>query len=384
MITRIRNARIISNEIIEDKYLYIVDGIILSLTSEHLPFDNEIDAENLYLSPGFIDIHTHGGGGYDFGDGDTESILLAAKTHFKHGTTTIFPTCTSSSHSDMLNCIRLTREAMRLEDDLTPHIEGAHLEGPYFSLKQSGAQNPEYIKAPDKKEYEEFFSAGEGTLRRISFAPELEGSLELCRFLHEHNIVSAFAHTDAIYEEIMPCINEGCRLATHLYSGMNMVTRRNAYRKLGAVETAFLCDDVTVEVIADGCHLPPELLKLIYKIKGASRIALVTDSMRGAGMPEGPSVLGPKNDGMDCIITNGVAMLPDMSAFAGSVATADRLVRTMYKLCGIPLTECIKMMCETPARVMNIKNRGKLLEGYSADIVLFDDNINIKRVIKGK
>lgn len=163
-----------------------------------------------------------------------------------------------------------------------------------------------------------------------------------------------------------------------------MVTRRNAYRKLGAVETAFLCDNVTVEVIADGCHLPPELLKLIYKIKGASRIALVTDSMRGAGMPEGPSVLGPKNDGMDCIITNGVAMLPDMSAFAGSVATADRLVRTMYKLCGIPLTECIKMMCETPARVMNIKNRGKLLEGYSADIVLFDNNINIKRVIKGK
>lgn len=384
MITRIKNARIISDKIIEGKFLYITDGTISSVTADSLPYDNEIDAEKLYLSPGFIDIHTHGGGGCDFGDGDTESVLRAAQTHFRHGTTTIFPTCTSSSHEDMLKCIRLTREAMNLEDEETPHIAGSHLEGPYFSLNQSGAQNPDYIKPPNKTEYEEFFSAGEGTLRRISFAPELDGALELCIFLKKHNIISAFGHTDAIYEEIMPCINEGCHLATHLYSGMNMVTRKNAYRKLGAVETAFLCDDVTVEVIADGCHLPPELLSLIYKIKGASHIALVTDSMRGAGMPEGPSVLGPKNDGMDCVIKNGVAMLPDMSAFAGSVATADRLVRTMYKLCGIPLAECIKMMCETPARVMNIKKRGKILKGYSADLVLFDDNINIKKVIKGK
>ena len=162
---------------------------------------------------------------------------------------------------------------------------------------------------------------------------------------------------------------------------MNTVTRRGLGRKLGAVETAFLEDEVIVEVIADGIHLPPNLLKLIYKIKGADKICLVTDSMRGAGEKEGKSVLGPRHDGMECIIDGGVAYLPDKSAYAGSVATADRLVRVMYKDVGISLTDVIKMMCKTPARAMKIENRGELKEGFFADLVFFDDNVNIKKVI---
>jgi len=159
------------------------------------------------------------------------------------------------------------------------------------------------------------------------------------------------------------------------------VTRRNCYRKLGAVESSFLEDSVTVEVIADGKHLPPELLRLIYKIKGSDKICMVTDSMRGAGMPEGPSVLGSRQDGVACVIKDDVAFLADFSSFAGSVATTDRLVRVMYKDAGIPLCECIKMMCETPARVMQLPDRGKLQEGYVADLVFFDDNINVKKVV---
>jgi len=218
-------------------------------------------------------------------------------------------------------------------------------------------------------------------VRRISFAPELEGAEELCDYLREAQVVAGFAHTDAIYEEMKPLIDKGCCVATHLYSGMNTVTRRNCYRKLGAVESSFLEDSVTVEVIADGKHLPPELLRLIYKIKGSDKICMVTDSMRGAGMPEGPSVLGSRQDGVACVIKDDVAFLADFSSFAGSVATTDRLVRVMYKDAGIPLCECIKMMCETPARVMQLPDRGKLQEGYVADLVFFDDNINVKKVV---
>lgn len=361
------------------KNLYVKDDKIFALTTEELEFNKEIDANGAFVSPGFIDIHTHGAGGFDFTDGVTEDILSAALAHARFGTTTVFPTSPSMSFTDTMNFVQNVKEAMAQNTPGKPYVAGAHLEGPYFSMSQRGAQNPEYIKPPERAEYEKLVEVG--CIRRISYAPELEGSTELCRFLSERGIVSAFAHTDGIYEEIKPLIDMGCRLATHLYSGMNTVTRRLAYRRLGAVETALLEDSVCVEVIADGCHLPTELLKLIYKIKGPERICLVTDSMRGAGMDEGPSILGPKHDGVDCIIRDGVAFMPDMTSFAGSVATADRLVRVMYKKVGIPLPETIKMITETPARIMGEKLIGSIKEGYFADLVFFDDNVNIKKVI---
>ena len=166
---------------------------------------------------------------------------------------------------------------------------------------------------------------------------------------------------------------------------MNTVIRRGLFRKLGAVETAFLEDKVVTEVITDGIHLPLELLRLIYKIKGADKICLVTDSMRGASQDDGKSILGPEKEGVRCIIKDGVAYLEDMTAFAGSVATADRLVRVMHKNAGIPLCDVIKMMCETPAKTMNIKNRGRIENGYYADLVFFDEDIQIRKtIIQGK
>lgn len=385
MVTKIENAVFVTDKLETNKYLYLEDGVITAFTGEDLPCDTVIDAEGLYVSPGFIDIHTHGAGNYDFADGSVEDVLRAAQTHAKYGTTTIFPTCTSSSTEDILRFIANVKEAMRGNGPGRPYIAGSHLEGPYFSQAMRGAQNPAYIKAPEPAEYMEFIEKGEGSVRRISFAPELPGSEELCDVLAENGVVAAFGHTDGVYEELIPCIRKGCCLATHLYSGMNTVTRRGLYRKLGAVETAFLEKDVTVEIIADGVHLPPELLRLIYQIKGPEKICLITDSMRGAGMGEGPSVLGPKHDGMDCVIRDGVAFLTDMTAFAGSVATADRLVRVMYHQAGIPLTGCIRMITRTPAKVMGLTGRGEIREGFSADLVFFDEDIRVRRVlVQGK
>ncbi len=385
MIVKIFNGIYVTEQLQRNKNLYIKDDKIVALTDENLDFDMAIDAKGLYVAPGFVDIHTHGAGGYDFTDGTCEDILKAAKVHATHGTTTIFPTAASMPYENMRLFVENTKQAMQENAPGKPYIAGSHLEGPYFSQNQRGAQNPLYIKPPLREEYTSLVELGEGTVRRISYAPELEGSEELCEYLNKTGVVSAFAHTDAVYEELKPFVDNGCNIATHLYSGMNTVTRRGLGRKLGAVETAFLEDSVVAEVIADGIHLPLELLKLIYKIKGPERICLVTDSMRGAAQDEGPSVLGPLHDGVDCIVKDGIAYLPDMTVYAGSVATADRLVKVMYKDVGVPLCDVIKMICEIPARTMHVENRGKICQGFFADLVFFNEDIQIQTVmIQGK
>jgi N-acetylglucosamine-6-phosphate deacetylase len=194
------------------------------------------------------------------------------------------------------------------------------------------------------------------------------------------------AHTDAVYEEALEGFNNGYTLATHLYSGMSGVTRRNAYRYAGVVEAAFLIDGMDVEIIADGVHLPAPLLQLVYKIKGAARTALITDAMRAAGMPEGDSVLGNIHHGLKVIVEDGVAKLPDRSAFAGSVATADRLVRTMIREAGVTLQEAVRMMTATPAAILGLgDSKGTLAPGMDADLVIFDEDIKVHAtIIKGE
>ncbi len=380
MTIRIKNAVFVTDTLEKDKYLYIEDDKILALTGDELSFDEEIDAQGLYVSPGFIDIHTHGAAGLDYSEGSVEDILNAAYAQAKCGATTIYPTSLSLSTEGINKFVLNVKEAMKHNEPGRPYIAGSHLEGPYFADSQKGAQNPEYIKAPVYEEYSNWVKLGEGTVRRMSYAPELGGSEELCQFLNENGVVSAFAHTDGIYQEIKPLIDMGCTLATHLYSGMNTVTRRNMHRKLGAVETAFLEDSVVTEVIADGVHLPPELLKLIYKIKGDDKICLVTDSMCGAGLESGMVMFG----GLECYVEKDyVAYLADKTSFAGSVASVSRLVKTMYKTVGIPLCSVIKMMCENPAKVMGLEKRGRLIPGFYADLVFFDDDVNINRVFAG-
>ncbi len=194
------------------------------------------------------------------------------------------------------------------------------------------------------------------------------------------------AHTDAIYEEVLEAFENGYTLATHLYSAMSGVTRRNAFRYAGVIESAFLLDEMDVEIIADGIHLPAPLLKLVYKIKGADRTALITDAMRAAGMPPGESVLGHLQHGLKVIVEDGVAKLPDRTSFAGSVATADRLVRTMVTLADVPLIDAVRMITLTPARILEISDKkGSLAAGKDADVVIFDSTIRVEMtMVKGR
>ena len=342
--------------------------------------DTVVDGNGKYLSPGFIDTHTHGAGGADFMDGDVEAIYTACHAHLRHGTTAIIPTTITSTRESLMDFVELFNRVELARPGL-PEILGLHLEGPYFAAEQRGAQDPRHLRNPQPDEYEEVLRRTDRVVR-WSFAVELPGGQAFLDTLRRHGIISSLAHSDATCRETMRAYDNGVRALTHFYSGMAGVRRINAYRVGGAVEAGYLIDGLYLEVIADGKHLPEELLQLIYKVKGPDRICLVTDSMRAAGMPDGPYKLGNLETGVDCFVEDGVAKMPDRTAFAGSVATADRLVRTMRALSGAPLHEAVAMMSITPARLMGIDDRkGSVAPGKDADLLLFDNDVNIDTVM---
>jgi len=382
MTIKIFNGSIITPfRIIRNGTVIIQDGRISEVTEKNIEVTDaiEIDAKGNYIAPGFIDLHIHGGGGYDFMDGTEEAFLKIAELHAQYGTTSMVPTTLTSEKEDLLKTLDIYETANK-NNLKGAQFLGMHLEGPYFAVSQRGAQDPRYIRNPDPAEYEEVL-AYSSSIVRWSAAPELPGAIAFGKRLRDKNILAAVAHTDAIYEEVLEAYENGYSLATHLYSAMSGVTRKNAFRYAGTIESAFLLD-MDVEIIADGVHLPAALLKLVYKIKGADKTALITDAMRAAGMPEGESVLGPLATGLKVIVEDGVAKLPDRTSFAGSVSTADRLVRTMIQMADIPLIDAVRMITATPARIMGVdKNKGSIVAGKDADVVIFDDSIHVKMTI---
>lgn len=383
---KIINGRIITpGKIIENGTVLISDGIITDISNHEISSkaDITIDAEGNFISPGFIDIHVHGGGGSDFMDGTVADFLTIAETHLQYGTTALVPTTLTAEKEDLLHILDTYRKASK-ENLKGAQFLGMHIEGPYFALNQKGAQDARYIRKPDKNEYGEIIDKAGDIIVRWSAAPELEGALEFGKYLKAHNILPAIAHTDAVYEDVVKAFESGYTLATHFYSAMSGVTRRNAFRYAGVIESVYLIDEIDVEVIADGVHLPAPLLKLIYKIKGSNRIALITDAMRAAGTQDHESILGSRGNGLKVIVEDGVAKLPDRTSFAGSVATTNRLVRTMINIAGVPLIEAVRMITLTPARIMKIdQHKGSITPGKDGDIVIFDKDVNIQSAIVG-
>jgi N-acetylglucosamine-6-phosphate deacetylase len=384
---KIYNGKIITPyKIIQGGCILIAGDVIAEVSEQDIETENaiEINAEGKYVAPGFIDIHVHGGGGYDFMDATEDAFLNIAETHVQYGTTAMLPTTLTNTKEALLETLAVYESANKKNINGAQFL-GMHLEGPYLAMNQRGAQDARFIRDPDPDEYKEILSHY-SCVKRWSAAPELKGAIEFGRYVRSKNILPAIAHTDAVYEEVVEAFNNGYTLITHLYSGMSGVTRKNAYRYAGVIESAYIIDDMDVEIIADGIHLPPPLLKLVYKIKGADRIALITDAMRAVGTDETESILGSVEHGMKVIVEDGVAKLPDRTAFAGSVATADRLVRTMVTMADVPLIDAIKMITGTPARILGISHRkGSLAPGKDADIVIFDDDIDIETtIIKGR
>lgn len=384
MRTAILHGRVITPfRVIEDGSVLVEDGRILSVQEGPAPAaDDVFDAAGLFVSPGFIDLHTHGGGGFDYMDATPEAFLGAAKAHLRHGTTSLTPTTLSGSDEELFAVFACYEAAKSAPSD-GPNLLGLHLEGPYFAPAQAGAQDTKHLRFPDAAHVKSLLNAS-GSIVRVSAAAELPGALELGDELKNRGILASIGHSDAFYPDVVKAVEHGYSLVTHLYSGMSMLRRIGAWRHLGLVESAYLMDELNVEIIADGCHLPPELLRLIVKLKPWDKICLITDSMRGAGLPEGSVVkLGSLEHGQDVILEDGVAMMPDRKAFAGSVCTAERCIRTMYRQAGVPLADAVRMMTANPARLIGAKTKGILAAGYDADVCVFDESVEIKRVMVG-
>ena len=260
------------------------------------------------------------------------------------------------------------------------NVPGAHSEGPYLSAKQCGAQRPKFITPPIKKDYERLISLYGDYVKRWTYAPENDKNGEFCKYITSHGVLASAGHTDAKYDDMKVAIKNGCNLITHLYSCTSTVTREGGFRSLGVIESAYLCDELYVELIADGKHLPPDLIKMIINIKGTDKVILTTDSLSVAGSDIKVGNLA----GTDFIIEDGVARMLDRSAFVGSVATSDVLIRTLTSDCGFGICESVKMLTENPAKLLGL-NKGKIAVGKDADLIVFDSDINVSDVfVMGK
>lgn len=382
MNTIIRNAKLVQDGRITRCDLFIQEGKITDLLppGKGWAAEEEIDASGLYLSHGFIDIHVHGGGGHDFMDGTREAWDGVRRLHLQHGTTGIVATTLAATMEEMTGAAIMYNKC---KDELGEgsRLLGLHMEGPYLAPAQSGAQDPEYIRAPIPEEYEKLIDLCPGIIRWTA-APEIPGALTMGDYMESHGVLGSIGHSDAVYQQVKEAMEHGFTHVTHLYSAMSTITRRDGFRSGGIVESAYVLEGLTSEVIADGCHLPAELLQMAYRFIGPDRLALVTDAMRAAGQTEGESILGSLANGQKVIVEDGVAKMPDRKAFAGSICTTDRLARTMIRLGGATLTDTVKMLTETPARILGLdKVTGRVANGRAADLILFDEDINIYMVM---
>lgn len=376
MRTLIQHGKVLTSDgWLPDASIVVNNGRIEEITTRKIEgFDGEcVDASGCFVVPGFIDLHVHGGGGYDFMEGTEEAFETVINTHLRHGTTGILITLASSS-LPMIE--QAADETVRRMQNADSPVIGLHLEGPYLNPSMAGGQMPEYIRKPDPKEYR-MLADRYPCILRWDAAPEMEGALEFGKYLSERGIVVGVAHTTADYAMMKEAWNYGYVHATHFYNGMKGFHKEGEYKHEGTVESVYLLQDMTVELIADGKHVPPAILRLVYQLKGVEKTCLITDAMA----PTDSLSTVAFDDRV--IIEDGVAKLADHSALAGSVSTMDKLIRVMVNEVDIPLEDAIRMASESPAKRINIYDRkGSLQRGKDADIVLLDAELNVHAVMQ--
>ncbi len=388
--TALVNGRIITPlRLIEDGTIIIKDNTIIDFGSKDQVTISEdtvvIDVNQAYISPGFIDLHIHGSWGGDVMSASEDDLVKMANGLVRCGVTSFMPTTLSGSLAELRKIASCVEKMGKVNGGA--RLIGLHLEGPYLNPKQVGAQNPKYIICPDPADYLPLFDKY-SCIKRVSAAPEISGGMALGRELKKRGIIASIAHSSAVYQEVLAALENGYTHATHIFSGMSSVQRVEAYRVTGVLESVLLLDDLTTEIIADGHHLPPSLIKLVLKSKGLNRVCLVTDAMSAAGLGPGEYNLG----GLEVIVedavpeifeietqkNNYVAKLSDRSAFASSVATMNQMVRNMVKLVGLNLPEAVCLATINPARMQKLDDKiGLIGKGMKADLTVFNEEFDI-------
>lgn len=330
-----------------------------------------VDCGGGWVVPGFVDLHVHGGGGGDFMDADPSSQRRAARFHARHGTTGLLATTVTASPERTLAAIRALRAAAAEPDEQGARILGIHLEGPYLNPARGGAQNPQWMRDPDREEFAAWREAAGPYLKLLTLAPERGRALDLIRDAREAGVVVAAGHSDATYEQMAAAVEAGVSHVIHTFNGM----RGLHHREPGVVGAALDFEVVTCELIADGLHVHPAALRLLYRVKGTAGAVLVTDAIAAAGLPDGHYELG----GLAIRVIGGRAELADGSSLAGSTLTMDRAVRNAVRCMGVSIVEAVTMASTTPARLIGWGHRkGRLAPGYDADLVLLDSSLRVR------
>ena len=379
-----KNVQLVLEQEIKQGELLAENGKILSV-GERLSAPQDamvIDGAGQYLSPGFIDLHVHGGGGYS-AMGGAEAVKAMCEAHARHGVTSILPTMLAAPVAQLKTAIDGVRAAQRATEHV--HILGVHLEGPFLSPDMCGAQSPDNLLSPETCDYEDLLSYWDG-IKMVGAAPELSGGMALGKAIARHGAVASVAHSAGDYDTACEAFQNGYSDVTHLYNACTACKKDGLFRRAGTVEAALTTPSVTVQVIADLRHLPVGVLRLIYRCKGADKMYVISDGLEYAAMDLREGEVFTQENGMAVRYEDGVMLLADRSCLAGSVASGDKLVRNLYHEAGIPLPDCVKMASLTPARVLGLdKQKGKLQAGFDADLILFDEQIAVSRVfVSGK
>jgi N-acetylglucosamine-6-phosphate deacetylase len=376
------NGRIVlPDAIVDDRALVIEGGKIVAISDRDAigPETSPIDVGGRLITPGLIDIHTHGALGHTFNEPTAEAFETICAENARHGVTSLCATLAPAPWADLIACFDFAR-TWRPTDKSGANVLGLYLESPYTNVAQKGALDPQCLRSPEDGSADELLSYAD-VLRVFMVAPELPGAIELIDKINRAGIVPAAGHSSAHDTHIRAALDHGLRHVTHIWSAMSSVVREGPWRKPGLLEAALTFDELTVEMIADNRHLPPTLMKLAYKCIGPDRLCAVSDATSGAGLPNGSRF---SMGGMEYEVSDGVGMMFDRSAFAGSSTLLNQMLPVLIDVVGIPLAEAIRMTTLTPARIVGADDhKGSLEIGKDADVVIWNDDFTAWQVIIG-
>ena len=375
MTITIANARIYTKGRMINGNITVDKGVVKAIGSQ---IEGEVlDATGKIATAGFIDIHTHGGWGKDCMEANADTIDTICRYHLYTGTTSFVPTTMTASVGDINSAV----DNIRKYESKYSRIAGVHLEGPYLAQKSAGAHPPHLLISP--KTCDSFVWKNADIVKRVTLAPNLDGAAEFCKKATDIGIQVSLGHDDSIDDEIYACLENGANSVTHMYNCTSRPSRRSTPKKhLGLTEIGLIEDRVVAEVIADGRHVPDKLFSMIYKLKGSEGICLVSDSLSVAGMPQGDYYLGSGESKQRIRIDDGVAVLPDLNTYAGSVTSVGKMVERLVSQ-GYPLEECVDMCTRTPAKLLKRDDIGDIAVGMIADINLLDEKGRVCATLLG-
>ncbi len=367
----ITNTKIYTGEeVIESGFIRFSTEIIAVGAMADYQAENKeevIDAAGKLVTPGFIDIHSHGGYGFDNMDADPKLIDEMTTKMLQEGITSYFPTTMTQADEKIENALQAIREAKKMN----PMIQGIHLEGPFVSPAYKGAQPEEFMRVADAETIEKWNELSGGNIRLVTYAPEMGDVAAFEKYCQENDIILSVGHSGAKYAELH---NTAVSHVTHLFNGQLGLH----HREIGVAGFGLLDNDVFVEMIVDGYHITPDMVKLAYKAKGADNIVLITDAMRAKGAPEGESELG----GQQVFVQDGQARL-ESGALAGSVLTFNDAFKNMIEFTGCSIEEAVKMSAVNQAREFGLENKGLLTVGKDADILILDEELTVEQTVLG-